>query len=263
MSSNILDLNESSQTTTNRQVALAQAIQGANYDCPEALNWKWNVVYAGFRCNEGLKKLLWTKVTFDHSKNNAKDVWQYILDKKKDIVANNGDVIILPELIWCQRIDQPPFDVYVGKPDIRPRDVIKCFWEWSSFHSIYIPIDMSHSLHAPALLNYTFDNKKSFESNWEEVQRIKANQNDYISQDDRWKQHIVPHTRWVTMLRNEFAQDFFCMDLYDYDRNNLQGLAISQNATASYFVFSFWADPVMKSKFIGRYGLSLMLEHGL
>ncbi len=142
-------------------------------------------------------------------------------------------------------IVKPPFDIYVGKPDIRPRDVIKSFWEWNYPELIYIPIDMSHSLGAPALLNFTFDNNKSFE---EEVQRIKTNQDDYIAQQDRW----------ITILRNEQCDDIFCMHFYDYDRSNLQGLAISQTANASYFTFSFWADPAMKTKYLEKYGLSLL-----
>ena len=70
---------------------------------------------------------------------------------------------------------RPPFEIWIGEPTLRPRDVMKSFGEWNKPHYSYIPIDLSKSLGAPALLNYTFDNEKSFQANWEEVQRLKAN----------------------------------------------------------------------------------------
>ncbi len=104
-------------------IELARAIQCANFDYPDALNWLFEVVYMKL-CSEDHTAdsdgfWFWTKVTFEHSKNNAKDAWRHVSAKKAEIISNRGNLVIQPGLLWCERIDKPPFDIYVGKPDIR------------------------------------------------------------------------------------------------------------------------------------------------
>lgn len=233
---------------------LARKIQQANYADPLALNWKWNVCYARILPENG-----WISITFDHSQVNGKDSWKIVTAHKQLIIDHNGDCEVIPNVLWTKRIDRPPFDVYIGSPTIRPRQLVRRYVELNEPHKTYIPIDLGDQLGAPALLNYTFDDKIPFNTQWEEVQRLKMNQDGYIAVDNRWKNHILPQNRWITMLRMEAPENnyMFLFDFYQYDKVELQGLSVTQNSTYSYFVFSFWADPMMKQTFIDDYNLTL------
>ncbi len=61
-------------------IDLARAIQSANFDYPDALNWLFEILYIKLSSEdhaaESDRFSFWSKVTFEHSKNNAKDTWQ-------------------------------------------------------------------------------------------------------------------------------------------------------------------------------------------
>jgi len=236
--------------------SLALKIQEANYDDPVAQAWRTSMMYAQMLPNNQ-----WVRIVFDHMLHNGSDVWRIVHEKKGKILDNGGTCDLLPDgSVRVEPLETPfpPFEIYVGGPNILARDVIKLFHQLNKPHETYIPVNMWSTLGATALLNYTFDNAISFEENWEEIKRLKANENDYLLENNRWKLHIASQYRWVSFLRMESFDELITMEHYCYDPDQLQGLGVTQHQHASYFVFSFWADPTMKDIFIEKYQLTRM-----
>ena len=241
---------------------LARAIQSEQFGDPAASAWRVTYLF----CKNADHS--WRKVHFDHAAVNGLDVCRYLAAEQ--LTDSLGDktlaLVALPrEVCWKDASSLPslPFRVYKGGADVRARSVIAAMFAESCVAgaSFYIPIDVSHSLGAPALLNFTFDPHLPFDANFDEVRRLKCEGLRYLLESvdgcERWRRHTAPQLWWVTFIRVDGPSPSIALRHYDYDAG-LQGLSVFQCATHSLWTMSFKARPALEAEFARRFGLALL-----
>lgn len=233
---------------------IANQIQSLQYADDEGDAAAWRISFIFCRIGNFGK---WVKVNYDHMIYNGLDA--ATLFKKK--MSELGDLVenfaTEDKKLWIEAVDRPDEGVFVGPPKINGKELMRDFND--SFNGVfYIPIDMSHAFGAPALINYSFTDPSKFDEHWDDIRRIKKNENDYIMREDRWRNHLNPQPAWVTFLRVDIDSPI-CFHSYSYDPENLQGLGVAATNNCSYWTFSFFANPSAKEYFINKYSLTPFL----
>lgn len=232
---------------------LAKQIQKKLYENDEAKKWSKTHI---FGANKSTGE--WYKITFDHVVMNAFNAaihFEKFLNRTNNSTVRTNSAI--PTGLDIEKIDPLEIkDRYIGDQNIRAKEIIKDFYDMQQYtdSNFYIPIDLTHLSGEPCLLRYTFDTTKSFDQQWDQVRSIKKNENGYLTKNKRWMQFTSPHPAWVSFMRLDTDLQFYFAE-YDYDRKNLQGLGIIITNRASYWTFSFFANPETKKYFISKYNL--------
>jgi hypothetical protein len=84
---------------------------------------------------------------------------------------------------------------------------------------------------------------------------FEKNENNYLQENDRWRNHLRSQLRWVSTMWLKGEDWPILLRLHDYDTKDLQGLGVISTENASYWTFSFYKNPDMKHELIRRFNL--------
>lgn len=249
-------MSSSSLLSPPEKKALANAIQTAQYspDLGDAANWR--IAYNLVKIHDQ-----WVKIVFDHFHCNGMDAMKYFQQHRHMIQTALQSAVFPEKLMLVDNhcwVEKSVLDgvKYQGPADITAKAIICDFFQQYD-DVFYIPVDMGHIFDEPTLLNYSFNRKLTFDENWDEIRRIKKNENNCLFINDEWKKHIKPQIGWVTIKKLDISDPFVTAH-YDYDQVHLQGLGVNLTDTASYWNFDFYGKPEMEQFFIEKYHLTVL-----
>ena len=180
-------------------------LNSLSFTDPVSKKWAFEKFYEKLPNNKG-----WIEIYFNHQKYNGVQMKEIYTKNYESIEAvvhdkiNNetvdftynydGDDIILKFLKEIPiKIKK---NLFYGKL-FKTKEIIK-FFHMTLNQEFYIPIDMSHVFKQTMLLRLKFSPLKSFEENWTGLVRIKKNENNFLFENDKWKEYLKPSRdcRW-------------------------------------------------------------------
>lgn len=209
----------------------------------------------------------WVEVNFDHSLYNGLDVKNILMTNFNEILNNlkikkqesqekecvyhfKGNELYF-KLMSDIPITTKKF-MYEGKPFLA-KTMANYFFELMK-EEFYIPIDMSHVFNQKMLLRYIFIPDKSFEDNWAQVIKIKKNENNFLFENDKWKEYLKPHNSWFCVFKGVNDIDLF-YNHYTY-HPEIQGIGVIQADNKTCWTFTFLKKPEMIELFIKQFHLT-------
>lgn len=256
-----LSKDQCEESADNKNKSL-ENLNSINFKFEMTEKWAFDYVYLKL-----MEKKDWIQVYFNHKLYNGGEIIKICDENSTLIMHNLQHYIDTSEGERASCFQLPNFEIetrllknaigsnfmFHGKRR-NPKEIIEFFFNTSK-DIFYIPIDMSHIFNQDMILRYTFCPSKTFEENWNEVRRIKKNENNFLLENENWKNYLTPLFSWISVVSyhsNNYKPYF---NHYSYDPENIQGVSISMDQNNSHWTFSFLKYPELMHTFIEHFEL--------